>query len=62
MIETKTAADILALTEKAYDLGKQHIANGQHVSQEDLRTMNRVRSVLAKIKAPANRAAPTPKE
>jgi hypothetical protein len=52
MIETKTAADILALTEKAYEIGKQQVANGQQVSQEDLRTLNRVRTLLAKAKAP----------
>lgn len=59
MIETKSAADILALTEKVYGLAKDHIANGQQVSQEDLRTMNRTRIVMNRMKASAKHTHPT---
>jgi hypothetical protein len=45
------AADILALTEKAYKLAKQHVADGKEVSKEDLATVNRVRTLLAKRKS-----------
>jgi hypothetical protein len=49
MTENKLA--ILALTEKLYVQGKQQVASGQQVSQENMATLNRARQQIARSRA-----------
>lgn len=42
--------EVLAVTEKAVEIAKRHIATGEDVSQENVAILNRARQALAKFK------------